>query len=203
MSDAAAPLQALEFFSGVGGLHYALQQSGALHEVMRAYDVDSAAVATYRHNHVETSVSTTNLCTIKAADLRAACGRNDLWLLSPPCQPYTRQGLQLAEGDRRATALEHLIDVLEHDSSLLPGALLLENVVGFESSASRARLHAVLTRAGYCVREVWASPTMLGVPYQRTRYFMLARRGATSLPPSLPEELSRVSLLDAQRLQEA
>ena len=43
------------------------------------------------------------------------------WLLSPPCQPYTRQGLQHNESDRRATALEHLIDLLELDGSLLPG----------------------------------------------------------------------------------
>jgi tRNA (cytosine38-C5)-methyltransferase len=157
-------------------------------------------VATYRHNLPATQVSTANLCSIKPQELR--CG-GDVWLLSPPCQPYTRQGLQLAEGDRRASALEHLLSQLELDSTLLPGALLLENVVGFESSAARARLHAVLTRAGYCVREVWCSPAMLGVPNQRTRYFLLARRGAASLPAALSPELQHVSLLDPSELDAA
>ena len=91
----------------------------------------------------------------------------------------------------------------ELDGSLLPGALLLENVVGFESSASRKRLCTVLTTAGYCVREVWASPAMIGVPNQRTRYFLLARSGAESLPAALPPALKRVRLLDPTLLDAA
>ena len=153
-SDDGSSLDTLEFFSGIGGLHCALRNTRRAHRILCAYDVDDAAVKTYRHNHPDTKVSSVNLVSLKSADLRAACGRNDLWLLSPPCQPYTRQGLQHNESDRRATALEHLIDLLELDGSLLPGALLLENVVGFESSASRKRLCTVLTSAGYGPRGV-------------------------------------------------
>ena len=40
----------LEFFAGIGGLHYALRRSGAPHRVLCAYDVDDSAVRTYRHN---------------------------------------------------------------------------------------------------------------------------------------------------------
>ena len=202
-SDDGSSLDTLEFFSGIGGLHCALRNTRRAHRILCAYDVDDAAVKTYRHNHPDTKVSSVNLVSLKSADLRAACGRNDLWLLSPPCQPYTRQGLQHNESDRRATALEHLIDLLELDVSLLPGALLLENVVGFESSASRKRLCTVLTSAGYCVREVWASPAMIGVPNQRTRYFLLARSGAESLPAALPPALKRVRLLDPTLLDAA
>ena len=202
-ASATAELQVVEFFSGIGGLHYALRRAGVPHRVVRAYDVDVAAMSTYRHNMPQTSTSTIDLLRLKGEELRAACGRNDVWLLSPPCQPYTRQGLQLAANDGRASALEHLLDMIEGDASLLPSALLLENVVGFESSASRARLHAALVRADYCVRELWVSPAMLGVPNQRTRYFIVAKRGGESLPAVLPVELARVTMLDPRELDEA
>ena len=45
-----------------------------------------------------------------------------------------------------------------------------------------------------CVREVWASPAMIGVPNQRTRYFLLARRGADR-PLSRDEELRLEKIL--------
>eukprot|EP00966_Prymnesium_polylepis_P322986 7379210-Prymnesium_polylepis.1 len=101
----------------------------------------------------------------------------NMWLLSPPCQPYSRQGQQLGGADKRAGALTHIIDILEGcPSSVLPLYVLLENVVGFESSGMRQELHAALVRRGYSVRELWASPVAFGVPNQRTRYFLLARR---------------------------
>ena len=217
-------LRAIEFFAGVGGLHYALRESDAAHKILRAYDVDDAAVRTYKHNLTDTPVSTHDIASLKAADIPEA----DLWLLSPPCQPYTRQGLQLAARDKRAAAMQHIIDLLELDEAeaLRPSLLLLENVVGFESSATRQRLVGVLKSAGYCVREVWASPAMIGVPNQRTRYFLLARRlnasraGAAdssgsaaasgeqqqqreALPAELPPALSNVVLLDPAALDEA
>lgn len=186
----------LEFFSGIGGLHYALQRSGVPHEVVRSYDLDDAAVRTYRHNMPSTSVSTANLISLKWSEL-VTLGA-DCWLLSPPCQPYTRQGLHLGEADGRSSALTHIVDLLEHNGDedeiaeassgaaqqLLPDSLLLENVVGFESSPMRQRLHKVLVGRGFHVREVWASPAHFGVPNQRTRYFLLASRtGELDRPP--------------------
>ena len=93
------PLHVVEFFAGVGGLHYALGRANVPHTVVRAYDLDTVAASVYRHNFGETRLATVNICGLKASDLRSACANNDVWLLSPPCQPYTRQGLQLAEQD--------------------------------------------------------------------------------------------------------
>ena len=200
-APAARQPTALEFFCGIGGLHYALHDSGATHQVVKAYDVDDAAVSTYRHNRRDTPLSTQNISSLKAKDLSGA----DLWLLSPPCQPYTRQGNELHSRDNRAAAMQHIIDLLELDveEALRPAAILLENVVGFESSGTRARLYSVLIAAKYSVREVWCSPAMIGVPNQRTRYFLLARRGTTDLPPVLPPSLARVVLLDSASLDAA
>lgn len=57
-----------------------------------------------------------------------------------------------------------------------PSMLLLENVVGFENSATRQALSEVLIESGYHFQEFILSPTNFGTPYSRPRYFGLARR---------------------------
>ncbi len=36
----------------------------------------------------------------------------DIWLMSPPCQPFTRRGLQLHAADRRSASFVHLLEIL-------------------------------------------------------------------------------------------
>lgn len=73
-----------------------------------------------------------------------------------------------------------------------PTHLLLENVKGFRDSALRARIVAVLAAHGYALRELLLSPTQLGMPNQRTRYLLLAKRaphafaGEPAAFPALP-----------------
>lgn len=62
--------------------------------------------------------------------------RGDVFLMSPPCQPYTRTGKQQGSADPRAQSLFfilHLLDVLRHK----PCMILLENVKGFEVRLER------------------------------------------------------------------
>lgn len=193
------PLRVLEFFSGVGGLHYSLRRSGVPHRVLRAYDVDDAANRTYRHN-LDTAVSASDIGSIKSAELVELAA--DCWLLSPPCQPYTRQGPQLGEADGRSKALSHLVGLLENgEEELLPALLLLENVAGFESSGMRTRLHGALVRRGYSVRELWASPAQFGIPNQRTRYFLLASLKRELRVPA-PAAIERL-MLEPEALERA
>jgi len=182
--DVPATVQVLEFFCGVGGLHNALEQCGVPHVVRCAFDVCDMALATYSHNHAGTPTSTADIASLSEATIARHAA--DTWLLSPPCQPYTRQGdSDLRDQNRnrgsdgRANALESLVRLLgDCEAATLPTYLLLENVVGFESSPTRCRLVAALQLRGFHVRELWASPAHFGLPNQRTRYFLLARRTA-------------------------
>ena len=36
----------------------------------------------------------------------------DIWLMSPPCQPFTRRGLQLHDADPRSASFLHLLQLL-------------------------------------------------------------------------------------------
>lgn len=55
----------------------------------------------------------------------------DIWTMSPPCQPYTRIGLQQGSVDARAKSFLHLLKVLGEMENK-PKYILVENVKGFE-----------------------------------------------------------------------
>jgi DNA (cytosine-5)-methyltransferase 1 len=159
-------MKAIEFFSGIGGMAFALKESGSA--VTAAYDQNRTANRVYALNH-GLEPSPKNVTSLGAEEIRNAGAR--LWLLSPPCQPYTIRGRRRDLEDPRAQGLLHLIRLLEE---CLPRSLLLENVVPFSRSETRERLLETLRRARYRILERTLCPTGLGIPNRRPRYYLLA-----------------------------
>jgi tRNA (cytosine38-C5)-methyltransferase len=170
--SSAEALSALEFYSGIGGLRAGLlcatQQNAA--RVMQAYDINTAANTVYEHVYKGDSVLCKSIEHVEGAQLQAA----DLWLMSPPCQPFTRIGNQQDLQDTRSVSFLHLMSTLEAMAAP-PRYLFLENVRGFELSDGHARLTDVLVRKGYTVQQFMLSPTQIGIPNTRLRYYCLAR----------------------------
>ena len=115
-----------------------------------------------------------------------AVGPVDVWTLSPPCQPYTSLGARADADDPRAAALGNLVALLPRLAHP-PPRILLENVRNFELSRSRDALVATLAAMGYALQEFLLSPTALGVPNDRLRYYLLARRVADVGPFASPQ----------------
>ncbi|KAJ2742456.1 hypothetical protein GGI20_004471 [Coemansia sp. BCRC 34301] len=166
------PIVCLEFFSGIGGLHYGLQQSGIPSRVAMSFDMNENANTVYEHNFGQRpnnkAIDYLNLHDIDRH--KANC-----WLLSPPCQPYTRGGKYLDDQDPRARGLIHLLQLLPRLAHT-PDYLLLENVMNFENSRSRTVLVSTLGELGFRVNEFLLSPVQLSIPNNRQRYFLVARR---------------------------
>ncbi|KAF8947425.1 tRNA (cytosine-5-)-methyltransferase, partial [Entomortierella lignicola] len=99
----------------------------------------------------------------------------DVWLMSPPCQPYTRTGNQEGSKDNRAKSFLYLMDILPKMTNP-PNYILLENVKGFEESDSRDLLVEALSKAGYGYQELLITPLQIGIPNSRMRYYCLARK---------------------------
>jgi tRNA (cytosine38-C5)-methyltransferase len=104
--------------------------------------------------------------------------------MSPPCQPYTRAGKQLDTKDQRAQALLHLAKIIGNMKNP-PRFLLLENVKNFEVSESCRILLERLKSAGYSFQEFILSPVQFGIPNERVRYFMIAKKVAFGQPNAL------------------
>ncbi len=167
-------VRAIEFFSGLGGWRWAL---GARGRVVAAYDIDREANRTYRLNHGALP-RTREIAALQAEELRALGA--DTWLLSPPCQPFSRLGRRKGLADPRSQGLRRLLQLFPR---LLPERLVLENVVGFEDSDARQELVGLLRAAGRRFVERIVCPSELGIPNRRPRYYLVAAGEPLNHPP--------------------
>ncbi|KAJ8389046.1 hypothetical protein AAFF_G00124430 [Aldrovandia affinis] len=165
-------LRVLELYSGIGGMHCALKESRAPAEVVAAVDVNTTANDVYRHNFPNTPLWAKTIEGLTLDDFNKL--EFDMILMSPPCQPFTRIGLQGDVSDPRAKSFLYILDLLPRLSKR-PRFLLLENVKGFETSSARDALVKTLKDCGYSYQEFLLSPTCLGIPNSRLRYFLIAR----------------------------
>lgn len=165
-------LSYLEFYSGIGGWSFALQEavdllkkqnpnakvslrrlaafdhSDLCNHVLRYNDTSATAtkegidVLDTRNNASEDrkqkkkkrkilqSVSIEMLTTKTLQEFNAM-----IWVMSPPCQPHTRQHSNQNEdiNDPRSKSFLYLCEMIsELGSEYLPKVILLENVLGFE-----------------------------------------------------------------------
>ncbi|XP_078168308.1 DNA methyltransferase-2 isoform X1 [Carex rostrata] len=189
------PWRVLEFYSGIGGMRYSLMDAGIRGEVVEAFDINDRANDVYEYNFGHRPCQG-NIQTLTAKDLDKYMAH--AWLLSPPCQPYTRQGLQKHSGDARASSFIKILEVMQHMCQP-PVMLFVENVVGFEVSDTHKQLIDVLTGLGFVTQEFILSPLQFDVPYSRPRYFCLAKRKPLSfLNPSNNNKLILRPPLDVE-----
>lgn len=144
--------------------------------VVGAFDVNSIANETYERNHL-LRPRAVDLSSLDVPATSRALGYPSAWLLSPPCQPYSRRGKGLGGRDARAWSFPRLFEGLRGvEASARPRLVLVENVMGFERSETRDDVCRALEGMDYAVRELCVSPEDLGVPYSRPRYFLIARK---------------------------
>ena len=166
-------LRVMEFYAGVGGMHYALLASGAQFEIVASIDINTNTNCVYGHNFPNTPHLNRNICGMTAAEMDSFIP--DVFIMCPPCQPFTRQGHRRDDLDRRTDSFFHLMQVLT-EMHCPPTYLLLENVQGFELSNTREHFVSILRKLGYEIQEFLLSPAQFGVPNSRLRFYLLAKR---------------------------
>ena len=160
---------AFEFFSGIGGFHAALQFACG-GKVLKAFEISLKCTATYSKNFPDTKIIKKTIDSLKVDDLvfKEALQSNSLfvWLLSPPCQPFTRQGKKGDSDDHRTDSFFHLMHIMSMMTSP-PQYLMVENVRGFEVSLTRQHLVELLNKMNYTFQEFLLSPKQfIGINYQ-------------------------------------
>ncbi|XP_003462813.3 tRNA (cytosine(38)-C(5))-methyltransferase isoform X1 [Cavia porcellus] len=180
------PLRVLELYSGIGGMHHALRESHIPAQVVAAIDVNTVANEVYKYNFPDTQLlaKTIEGITLEEFDKLSF----NMILMSPPCQPFTRIGLQGDMTDRRTNSFLHVLDILPRLQKL-PRYILLENVKGFEVSSTRDLLIETIENCGFRYQEFLLSPTSLGIPNSRLRYFLIAKLQSEPLPFQAPGQV--------------
>nr|CAG4652017.1 EOG090X0A4V [Triops cancriformis] len=179
------PLRVIELYSGIGGMHWALQESGMDYGIVAAMDIHAGANAVYQHNFPCAPSKARNILSLTAQELNAL--QPTAMVMSPPCQPFTRVGLKLDVDDPRSSSFLHLLKLLPTIPSL--DFIFVENVVGFEVSLMRDQLVDSLQQCQIYFREFLLSPRDCGIPNSRARYYLVGRRHADfSWPADLLKE---------------
>ncbi|XP_036916670.1 tRNA (cytosine(38)-C(5))-methyltransferase isoform X2 [Sturnira hondurensis] len=152
------PLRVLELYSGIGGMHQALKESCVPAHVVAAVDVNNVANEVYKYNfpHTQLLAKTIEGITLEEFDRLSF----DMILMSPPCQPFTRIGLQGDVTDPRTNSFLYILDILPRLQKL-PKYILLENVKGFEVSSTRDLLVKTVENCGFQYQEFLLSPTSI------------------------------------------
>ena len=170
-----------EFFSGIGGMHEALkfQQNNINIIEIFPFDINQNCNITYKYNFNKTPYNI-SLESFSTNDYENFFKKNKnphkiLWTLSPPCQPFTRQGNQKGLEDNRSKAFINLMNILEN-TSYLPDYLLLENVKNFENSKATEILIEILNKKNYDYIQFLINSKEFNVPNSRLRYYIIANK---------------------------
>ncbi|XP_077664293.1 tRNA (cytosine(38)-C(5))-methyltransferase isoform X2 [Eretmochelys imbricata] len=158
------PVRVLELYSGIGGMHQALRESCISAEVVAAVDVNTVANEVYKHNFPSTPLWAKTIEGITLAELNRLSF--DMILMSPPCQPFTRIGLQGDVSDPRTNSFLYILDILPRD-----------------------KLVETLKKCGFKYQEFLLSPTYLGIPNSRLRYFLIAKLQSELLTFQAPGQI--------------
>lgn len=169
-------MRAVEFFSGIGGWAYSLRGIRSSSVIVAAFDINEDSNIVYKHNLI-VPPSPRNLETITAKVLDEL--RADLFMMSPPCQPYTRSNKSATRDDKdpRAKAFLNIIKQLPL-MAVPPSYIALENVVGFETSECCSLFLSSLNSLGYSYQQFHLTPTQFGIPNDRPRYYCIAHKAS-------------------------
>jgi len=168
-------MRAIELYCGIGGFAKAIE---GLHvEIVKAYDQNDSAIASYNANfsHKATKFN------LEKFDETHLENIDFLWM-SPPCQPYTRKGVGKELEDSRTDSFKTILKAIQLKPPL---HVVVENVEGFKESSGRDLLVKTLKNRGYHISETLLCPSELGIPNRRMRYYLCA-----SLKPLKPIQKS-------------
>ncbi|KAL3904637.1 MAG: hypothetical protein SGARI_004839 [Bacillariaceae sp.] len=198
-SSPTITLSYVELYSGIGGWTMALEAAikrqmingrsgnertfGKAIKLKRLASLDHSDLCNrvFEHNFGP-AVTTSGKGKVKTAIDRLSLKQMDDWaadilVMSPPCQPHTRQHSNQEQdiSDPRSSSFLHICDLLQAmKSENLPSHIFLENVVGFEVSNSFQRWLDVLRERDFLVGHFHLTPTQVALPNDRPRYYCVA-----------------------------
>lgn len=166
----------IDCFCGAGGLSIGFEQAGF--DVIYAFDIDEAAINTYKHNpkyhHGKAFVRdiyNVNKASIEK-DLGQTLGNIDVMIGGPPCQGFSVQRRGDDQDPRNKLILEYCRLIKE----IYPRFFVLENVGGIVSKRGKPYIKTLidtLSAAGYQIQMKKLLASDFGVPQDRRRVIVV------------------------------
>lgn len=160
-------MNAIGFFSGVGGIELGFRQAGI--KTIWANEIDEKAAITYRLNH-DNELIVKDIYEIEPKDIPDS----DILLAGFPCQPFSIAGYQQGFEDKRGNVFFKLAKIIKIKR---PKVVFLENVkniVGHDNGNTYRVIYETLRNYGYYVKLLVLNSAHYGnIPQNRERAYII------------------------------
>ena len=164
-------MKILSLFSGAGGLDLGFEKAGF--NITIANEFDPSIVNTYRYNHKNTELLTSDIRNLKSENFP-----NDIdgIIGGPPCQAFSEAGKGLGINDKRGRLFFEYIKIVKDKKPLF---FLAENVSGMlhkKHSKTVYKILQIFEQINYKVFLLNIDAYDYGIPQNRKRIFYIGFR---------------------------
>lgn len=177
---------AIDLFSGCGGLSEGLKQAGF--KVVAGIEIDKNAARTYKINHPETMLFEDDIRKLGTEEILNLLNNEPLHLLAgcPPCQGFSalrKLNRKQAVFDERNGLIEEYYRFVER---LKPLTIMLENVPGLVDYSLFKRIIKKIKKLGYEIDYKIVNIAEYGVPQRRKRLVLVGSKlGKIEIAPGI------------------
>ena len=160
----------ISLFAGCGGLDLGFERAGF--NVIWANECDSSIFETYRKNHPNTMLNTTDVRLLKDQDIPSCDGI----IGGPPCQAWSEGGKQLGFEDPRGQLFLEYVRIVKLKR---PKFFVIENVQGILEDKHKLSLAFIirsLQSIGYSIKYQLLNAADYRIPQDRFRVFFVGIR---------------------------
>lgn len=186
-------MNVISLFAGCGGLDLGVERAGF--NVIWANECDSSIFETYRRNHPNTVLNTTDVRLLKDQDIPSCDGV----IGGPPCQAWSEGGKQLGFEDPRGLLFLEYVRIVKLKK---PKFFVIENVQGILEDKHKQSLAFIiesLRSIGYSISYQLLNAEDFRIPQDRLRVFFVGIRNdlqnTFDFPNSMPGK--KVTLREA------
>lgn len=205
-------LRTIDCFCGAGGLSIGFEKAGF--DVVYAFDIDEAAINTYKHNpkyhHGKAFVRDIYKVNKKSIeeDLGQPLGEIDIMIGGPPCQGFSVQ----RRGDDFDPRNKLILEYCRLINEIKPQFFVLENVGGIMSTRGKPYIKTLtdtLSAIGYKIQLKKLTASDYGVPQDRKRVIVVGEMSLNGEghfeypePLSTPKVTVKQAIADMMKLDE-
>lgn len=178
----------VSLFAGCGGLDLGFEKAGF--NVIWANEYDKSIYETYRLNHPNTTLNTSNIRTLSGKDIPECDGI----IGGPPCQAWSEGGKSLGIEDPRGKLFLDYIRIVKEKQ---PKFFVIENVKGILKEKHKKSLNwfiSLLKEAGYNISYELLNAANYRIPQERFRVFFVGIRKDLNYKFQFPNATTDISI---------
>ena len=164
-------MRVVDLFAGVGGLSFGFTMANF--ETVFAIEHDESIANTYKLNHPNTDVFSTDIEKLNLKDLTKKYKNIDVVVGGPPCQGFSQKGKRLSLDDERNYLFRYFIEFVK---AFKPKYFLLENVPNITTTSNgffKNEIICAFNDLGYEVDVDILTASDFGVPQNRERTIII------------------------------